>query len=201
MSRLARLLGCQHEFDTIGLYWKVKTQPLFRSSLPDVYAAGDSQDIGGRDLAEMNGRLAGLEIAKDLGRISAHEFNMRARANARRRGQLQKYVSALKRVLSRNINELGTMDLDTIVCRCEQVSLREVLSGIEKGYRNINEIKRTRVGMGLCQGRICESIISEIMMKKGIPIEEIGYFGIRPPISPVPISLLHGYAKQIAQGK
>ena len=200
MSRLGRQLGCRHEFDPVGLYWKVKTGPLFRTSRPDIYAAGDSHVIGGRDLAEWNGRLAGLEIAKDLDRISADEFNRKTFESARSRERLKSYVSSLQRALARNVNQLGRMDLNTIVCRCEQVSLRDVLSGIEKGCRTIHEIKRTRVGMGLCQGRVCESVVTEIMLKKGIPIEEIGYFGIRPPISPIPIAVLEECAWQGAWG-
>ena len=147
-----------------------------------------------------NGRLAGLEIAKDLDRISADEFNRKTFESARSRERLKSYVSSLQRALARNVNQLGRMDLNTIVCRCEQVSLRDVLSGIEKGCRTIHEIKRTRVGMGLCQGRVCESVVTEIMLKKGIPIEEIGYFGIRPPISPIPIAVLEECAWQGAWG-
>jgi D-hydroxyproline dehydrogenase subunit alpha len=199
MSRLGRQLGCRHEYDPEGLCWKVKTGPLFRSSQPNIYAAGDSHAIGGRDLAEWNGRMAGLEIAKDLGRISADEFNRRLSERARSRERLVSYVSTLQRVLSRGVNQMVRQDLNTIVCRCEQVSLGDVLSGIERGYRTMNEIKRTRVGMGLCQGRVCESVVTEIMLRKGIPIEEIGHFGIRPPIAPIPIALLEGYATQDAR--
>jgi hypothetical protein len=87
------------------------------------------------------------------------------------------------------------MRKDTIVCRCEQITVSEVLAGIEAGYRNINEMKRTRIGMGLCQGRTCESIVAGIMLQKGIPIEEIGYLNPRPPLSPLPISFLEKYVK------
>jgi len=63
----------------------------------------------------------------------------------------------------------------------------------------MHEIKRTRVGMGLCQGKVCESVVTEIMLMKGIPIEEIGYLGIRPPIAPIPIVLLERLAAQDAR--
>jgi D-hydroxyproline dehydrogenase subunit alpha len=199
MSRLGRQLGCRHEYDPEGSCWKVKTAPFFRTSQADIYAAGDSHVIGGRDLSEWNGRVAGLEIAKDLGRISADEFNRRVSEDAGRRERLKRYVSTLQRVLAPGANQMGRQESNTIVCRCEQVTLGDVLSGIEKGYRTMHEIKRTRVGMGLCQGRVCESVVTEIMLRKGIPIEEIGYFGIRPPIAPIPIAWLEQYAAQDAR--
>jgi len=79
------------------------------------------------------------------------------------------------------------IDEETIVCRCEQVTAGEVLEGIRNGYRNINEIKRTRVGMGLCQGRVCESIVSQLMICQGIPENEIGFMNLRSPLSPMPL--------------
>jgi hypothetical protein len=75
------------------------------------------------------------------------------------------------------------------------VTLGDVLAGIELGYRNINEIKRTRIGMGMCQGRTCENVVTQIMLQKGIPIEEIGYMNLRPPLSPIPITFFEDYAK------
>jgi D-hydroxyproline dehydrogenase subunit alpha len=196
LSRIARLVGCQHVFDLDNRYWRVTTAPLFRSSLQDVFITGDSHDIGGRDLAILKGQLAGLQIAKELGHLPPDHFDKLASENFKKRKKLHAYVSRLKKVFSQNIESLDQIDMDTVVCRCEQITLRELLAGIKLGYRNINEIKRIRVGMGLCQGRICESIITQIMLKSGIPIEEISYFNVRPPISPIPISLFEGYFKK-----
>jgi hypothetical protein len=89
------------------------------------------------------------------------------------------------------------MDKETIVCRCEQITVGDVLDGIEKGYRNINEIKRTRVAMGMCQGRMCESVVAQIMLQKGVPIEEIGYLNLRSPLTPIPFSVFEDYANSI----
>ncbi len=43
-----------------------------------------------------------------------------------------------------------------IICRCEQVSEREILYAIEDGARTLDGLKfRTRAGMGRCQGAFC----------------------------------------------
>ncbi len=43
-----------------------------------------------------------------------------------------------------------------IVCHCEDISLGELLSAIEQGYRDIESIKRfTGIATGPCQGKCC----------------------------------------------
>jgi NAD(P)H-nitrite reductase large subunit len=43
-----------------------------------------------------------------------------------------------------------------LVCRCEEVTEREIIEAIEAGCRTMAEVKRmTRAGMGPCQGRTC----------------------------------------------
>jgi bacterioferritin-associated ferredoxin len=44
----------------------------------------------------------------------------------------------------------------TIICHCEDISLGELLSAIEQGYRDIESIKRyTGIATGPCQGKCC----------------------------------------------
>ena len=103
----------------------------------------------------------------------------------------------LNRIFSPRSGLFTIMEDDTIVCRCERITAKEVFAGIEKGFRNINEIKRTRVCMGPCQGRTCESIVTELMLQKGIPIEDIGHMTIRPPITPMPVFMFEEYARSL----
>lgn len=195
LDRLTRLCGCEHVYDPVQCCWRPKTDDQMRSSLPEVYVAGDSRGIGGRELAALEGRLAALHMAGDLGRLSASESRRRIKLIHKERAAIQRYAARLNQVFSPPPGLLDIMDEKTIVCRCEQVTLGDVLGGIESGYRNINEIKRTRIGMGMCQGRTCESIVAQIMLRKGIPVEEIGYLNLRPPLSPIPIAFFEDYAK------
>jgi thioredoxin reductase len=194
-GRLARLAGCDHVYDPVQRCWRPRTSDCMRSSLPDISIAGDCAGIGGRKSAEVEGRLAAIRVAGELGRISDREERLRTSDLGQERARLQQYARALHQVFSVPPGLLHVMDKNTVVCRCEQVTLGDVLAGIEKGYRNINEIKRTRTAMGMCQGRTCESIVAQIMLQQGLDMEEIGHLNLRPPLSPMPLALLEHYAK------
>ena len=82
-------------------------------------------------------------------------------------------------------NKVGSDN--TIVCRCEDLSLTAIRKAIADGYRTIDEIKRvTRAGMGPCQGRTCRPIIAgELARHYKIPMEELPMPTFRPPVKPV----------------
>lgn len=81
---------------------------------------------------------------------------------------------------------------DIIICRCEDVTLKEIRELIKKGYTTVDEIKRiTRAGMGPCQGRTCRDlIIREIARLTGKRVEEIPMPTFRPPIKPIKLGVL-----------
>jgi len=76
-------------------------------------------------------------------------------------------------------------DENIIVCRCEDVTLKEIKDAIADGYTSIDEVKRiTRCGMGPCQGKTCTPVIArEIAKVTGQKLEDIEYPKYRPPFS------------------
>ncbi len=64
-----------------------------------------------------------------------------------------------------------------IVCRCEKVSEADVIASIHRtiGAKSLDGVKRrTRAGMGRCQGGFCSPRIVEILSRElGIPFDEI----------------------------
>lgn len=77
---------------------------------------------------------------------------------------------------------------ETIICRCEEVSEKEIREAIRKfNLDTVAEVKRvTRAGMGLCQGRSCEPAIRRILSKEtGNDIPEVDTDSTRPPTIPV----------------
>lgn len=64
-----------------------------------------------------------------------------------------------------------------IVCRCEQVTEGEILHAIRANppAKNLDAVKRrTRAGMGRCQGGFCQPSIVELLAKElNIPLEEV----------------------------
>jgi len=82
----------------------------------------------------------------------------------------------------------------TCICRCEEVSLRELREAIAQGYTDMNELKRKlRLGMGPCQGLTCRQLIlTELSLATGQPVEEINLTTFRPPTKPIKISVIAG---------
>lgn len=76
-----------------------------------------------------------------------------------------------------------------IVCRCSDLSKRDIRNLIEQGFTTFDEIKRiSRAGMGPCQGRTCiPLIVREISLITGQPVEKISPGTYRPPIKAIPM--------------
>ena len=85
-------------------------------------------------------------------------------------------------------------DEDIIICRCEEITLKEIKQAIKDGARDVTGIKRrTRAGMGLCQGRTCEKLIQGILRQElGKKAEELEPSTDRPPVRPVAFGVLGG---------
>jgi bacterioferritin-associated ferredoxin len=83
---------------------------------------------------------------------------------------------------------------DTIVCRCEEVTAREIKQAIAEGATSLTGVKRrTRAGMGLCQGRTCQNLVSRMLTEAtGLRGAELPPDTARPPVKPVTIAVLGG---------
>ena len=65
----------------------------------------------------------------------------------------------------------------TVICRCETVTEGEIIDAIRRnpGAKSIDGVKRrTRAGMGRCQGGFCSPRVLEILSRElGVPMERI----------------------------
>ena len=79
-----------------------------------------------------------------------------------------------------------------LICRCEEVTEEEIRQAIRDGADTIDAVKRrTRAGMGLCQGHTCTKLIAQIISEEmGKPLSEIKLPNVRPPVRPVSVRLL-----------
>ncbi len=74
------------------------------------------------------------------------------------------------------------------ICRCEEVTKEEIEKAIEEGASTLAGIKRrTHAGMGLCQGRTCRKMISNMLTTEKDPAQIIPPTS-RPPVRTVKIS-------------
>lgn len=66
-----------------------------------------------------------------------------------------------------------------VICRCETVTEAEIVEAVRRGATSLDAVKRrTRAGMGRCQGGFCAPRVMEIIHREaGIPMTEITKFG------------------------
>jgi len=76
-----------------------------------------------------------------------------------------------------------------ILCRCEDVTLKDVEDSIAHGYGDIEEVKRyTGFGTGPCQGKECLSVVAAIIAERsGGAGAGVLPFTSRPPLAPTPL--------------
>jgi NADPH-dependent 2,4-dienoyl-CoA reductase/sulfur reductase-like enzyme len=166
-TELAMLVGCI--VDERG----VRVDADQKTSLQNVYCAGEPTGIAGVDAAMLQGEIAGLAACGQ------------ADAAARLRGKRDTHA-AFGRAMDRAFalrDELHTLaDPDTIVCRCEDVRFAQVQehANLQSGWTDAK--LQTRCGMGPCQGRVCGPALNALFGWRNT--------SVRSPLSPVPIAAL-----------
>ena len=141
-----------------------------RTSIPNVWVAGESAGIGGVDKALAEGRIAGLAA---IG-LPASPGELRARSKAHSFGTL------LARTFAPPPSLRAICGESTIVCRCEDVSAAQLAQ--HTSWRSAK--LQTRAGMGPCQGRMCGAAC-EFLYGWQAP-------GLRQPIFPTTAATLAG---------
>ena len=194
-SGLARMIGCKFEYHPHQGGWIPRRDGTLQTSLPGVYMAGDCAGIGGAENSRLEGQIAGTAVALETGHIDkqkAAEFYGRIKSDL---VQQRRFGKMLGDLFSPQAGLISLAHDDTMVCRCEEITLAEVKAAVAAGARTIGEIKMvTRVGMGNCQGRMCEhsvvnAIIQELIAENATP-ETVGIYSIRPPLQPLPVGFL-----------
>ncbi|NPV54603.1 MAG: (2Fe-2S)-binding protein [Firmicutes bacterium] len=83
---------------------------------------------------------------------------------------------------------------DRIICRCEEVTEEEIRMAIRDGATTLTEVKRrTRAGMGLCQGRTCRKLVAQIIAQEtGVDPAIIPPPTTRPPVRAIKLGIIEG---------
>ena len=78
-----------------------------------------------------------------------------------------------------------------VACRCEDVSMADVIDSLQHGARTLNDVKRrTRAGMGACQGIYCMPAIAALVAEAtGAPITQVEPMTLRPPVRVIELEL------------
>ena len=145
--------------------------------------AGDCGGMGGARAAFEQGFIAGCAAARNLGRSLPADL---AWERDRRRRNLishERFQEALWTMFQApRLSDQLAAD-DTLVCRCEGVSMGAVRRALADGTSSVGGLKRlTRGGMGRCQGRYCGPLLTQLVdSATGQPTGEFSYFAPRPP--------------------
>lgn len=184
-------LKCDVEWNDVQDSFRPTLDAWGESSKEDLFIAGDGAGIAGAKAAELRGELAALRIASRLGRLSEESLGRDARP-VRRKLQRELAVRPFLDAMFRPRRQIFQPADDTIVCRCEEITAREVRTMGALGNPGPNQLKSfTRAGMGACQGRQCGASITRILAAaQGRTPEEVGTLSIRPPLKPVTLGEL-----------
>jgi thioredoxin reductase/bacterioferritin-associated ferredoxin len=189
---LTRLVGCRHRYAPDLGGWIPARNEDMETTVPGVFAVGDGAGVAGNAMAMFEGRIAGISVAQSLGYLSAEEARKRKKPYLHDIKKMRPLREALDRISYPRPGLFELADDDTIICRCEELTLGDIKSAIGSGTVEMNELKRlTRMGMGRCQGRICAPVVQEIIARQTqTPAAQIEYLNQRPPTKPVPIHVL-----------
>lgn len=81
-----------------------------------------------------------------------------------------------------------------LVCRCEDVTIRELEEAIARGHDDIESLKRyTGFGTGWCQGKSCVPLCAQLLDARGGDASHP--FTPRPPYHPLRLADLAGLAE------
>ena len=80
----------------------------------------------------------------------------------------------------------------TLTCRCEEILLEEIVAAFAAGAQTVDDVKRrTRAGMGACQGIFCVPVIAAMVAQAtGVPIDRVAGMTMRPPVRPLALEAL-----------
>jgi NAD(P)H-nitrite reductase large subunit len=83
---------------------------------------------------------------------------------------------------------------DLIICRCQEVTKQDILDAIAAGATTVDGVKRrTRAGMGLCQGKTCGRLVARIIAEEtGRDPADVVPPKSRIPVRPVKIGVIGG---------
>jgi NADPH-dependent 2,4-dienoyl-CoA reductase/sulfur reductase-like enzyme len=186
---LALGLGCATARDSASGSLVAVVDDLQRSSVPGVLVAGEATGVGGADLAMTEGEIAGHVAASSDGTARLLERTAEARRRRARELALSRAVHAVHRIPAGWTSWLRE---DTTVCRCEDVPLAALREGVvDLGADDVRSAKLvTRVGMGLCQARMCGENVCALLESFTGLAQDATAFASRPLAVPVPLCAL-----------
>lgn len=186
---LAVTLGCATRPTADGCSVLV-LDGLQETSVPGVWAAGETGGVGGARLARVEGELAAIAVAARLGGRADHARSAHVARLRRSRDRMRSFADAMAAAHAPGPGWPEWLADDTDVCRCEEVTAGTVREAVDDlGARDARTVKLlTRAGMGWCQGRMCGAAVACLAAGAHGTASPPGER--RPLAAPVPLGVL-----------
>jgi len=187
-----QLAGCDLEFSQAMGGWIVNVNDKLETSKENVLAAGEITGVGGALKSINEGKIAAATILKRFEKIDEIDYQKQLKKLTKERKHHLKFTYYFNSLYK--IPEAAVMAIpdDTVICRCEDITMKEIREGIAGGYTTPQALKNAaRLSMGNCQGRTCGPVVYDILdcLTEQDP-ETIGPFNPRPPLKPLSIEAL-----------
>jgi len=191
---LAQLAGCRLEYDESKGGWMVWVTEDLETSASGIFAAGEITGIAGATKSITEGKLAALAILLKLEKINNDTFIAQSTQLKKMRKQHLRFGKRFNAQHKIPIEIIRSIPDETIVCRCEDITMGEIKTAVRNGCATPDAVKKAvRTGMGICQGRTCAPIIYEaITAYKGKPVEQVNPLSVRVPLKAVSLKALAG---------
>ena len=184
--QITQALGIKHDWSQENQCFEPRTDKFGRTSLKNIFVAGDGIKILGADAAKISGKCAALALLADNGFLNAKADLSRTYRSHQKYVQIRKFLDVL--YAPKDWYSCPTNNI--VICRCEEVTAGKIREAVKIGCLGPNQLKAySRCGMGNCQGRYCGNIVVNLISEMvGQTPEETGYFRIRSPIKPVSLA-------------
>jgi len=190
---LARMAGCAL-LPLPGGVLVPETDEAGQTSVPGLFVVGDAAGPSGGEITFWESHLAGL-VAAGAG----------ADATAETRATLRRLdPAAVRATMAAALPDIPLAPT-TVLCRCEGILTEAVDAAIRAGAASANDVKRrTRAGMGACQGTLCvppmadrlRALLPPDAMAPSDPVAAA--MTARPPALPITVAELAGLDTTLA---
>jgi NADPH-dependent 2,4-dienoyl-CoA reductase/sulfur reductase-like enzyme len=144
-TELARLLGCE------VANGQVTVDDMQRTTVPEVFSAGESTGVAGDGAAIAEGEVAGLAASSRSSPVISGDLR-------RRQQRGRRFVVQLRETFRLRAELRHLASPETVICRCEDVRLAQ----LDASWTGRQAKLYTRAGMGPCQGAVCGPALEQL---------------------------------------
>ena len=186
-SELAQMIGADFTYTPESGGWIPTIDGFGATNQPGVFVAGDCAGLRGAWVASTEGRIVGAAAANHARNVANQSLLSELADTFNERARHTRFQQAVRETLRLPDGVWSWADADTLVCRCESVTLGRLRQAFADGHQSLDAAKRnTRAAMGWCGGRTCLQAVAALAAG-GRPPADTPPIRTRPVARPVPL--------------